>query len=507
MKMAISQSRYVLITSGVGGAAAAGRRELIARLMTTNTKAPTKGVLEFGGGASAALKNVGIHFGSTSAEYAFASKYFSWVSKDARQADKISFARYTPEATAPQLISTKTAPAVSDFTSITTGSMKISMGGSSYSLTGLDFSSASSLADVASALQTAIRANTAGSTLWTSATVTFTNGAFVLTGGSTGAADIVAATDADSGTSIKDIIGWSVATNPIISVGCAAETLTEALDRIANTSNNFGSFAFIESLTADQVSQVATWTSAQNVAYLYSQHVTAAQAVDFQSACDGKNGACLTLGQNGDDAEFMPMVIGACINYSRPAAATNFMFNQFNAEVPTVNDDVNADYYDSKKINYLGATQQAGKNIAFYQRGVLQGDISDIGVYWNEMWLKDAFATEFMNLLIALKQLPANADGSNTARGVMSAVIEEAKMNGTIQAGKNLTNVQKAYITSLTNNEDAWREVQSNGCWLDVVVQEYQNAQSGLTEYKIDYMLIYGKGDSIRKVTGSDILI
>lgn len=505
--MAISQSRYVLITSGVGGAAAAGRRELIARMMTTNTKAPTNGVLEFGGGAAAALKNVGAHFGTSSVEYAFASKYFGWVSKDARQADKISFARYTPSATAPQLISMQTAPALSSFTAITTGSMKISMGGVSYELTGLDFSSATSLADVASALQTAIRANTAGSTLWTSATVTFTNGSFVLTGGEQGAAEIVAATDADSGTAIKDLVGWSVATNPVVSSGCNAETLTEALDRIANTSNNFGSFTFAESLSAANVEEVANWINAQNVAYVYSQACTASNYSDMYDACNGKNGACLTLGVVGDNAQFMPMAIGACINYSRPAAATNFMFNQFNAETPTVTTDTDADKYDAKKINYLGATQQAGKNIAFYQRGVLQGDISDIGVYWNEMWLKDAFATEFMNLLIALKQLPANADGSNTARGVMGAVIEEAKMNGTIQAGKNLNATQKAYITSLTDDEDAWREVQTNGCWLDVNVQEYQNAQSGLTEYKIDYLLIYGKGDSIRKVTGSDILI
>ena len=505
--MAISQSRYVLITSGVGGAAAAGRRDLIARLMTTNTKAPTKGVLEFGGGAAAALKNVGLHFGTSSAEYAFASKYFGWVSKDARQADKISFARYTPTATAPQLISTQDAPSVATFAEITNGSMKLSMGGVSYELTGLDFSSATSLADVATVIETAVQANTAGETLWTSATVSFTNGSFILTGGVNGAAEIVAATDAESGTPIKDLVGWSNAAAPIVSVGCAAETLSEALDRIANTSNNFGSFAFVESLTSDQVAEVATWTNAQNVAFLYSQHCTSSNYSDFQSACNGKNGACLTLGVSDDNAQFMPMAIGACINYSRPAAATNFMFNQFNAEIPTVTDDADADRYDAKKINYLGATQQAGKNIAFYQRGVLQGDISDIGVYWNEMWLKDAFATEFMNLLIALKQLPANADGSNTARGVMGAVIEEAKMNGTIQAGKTLNATQKAYITSLTSDEDAWREVQVNGCYLDVKVQEYQNPQSGLTEYKIDYLLIYGKGDSIRKVTGSDILI
>ena len=272
--MAISQSRYVLITSGIGGAAAAGRRELIARLMTTNTKAPTNGVLEFGGGAAAALKNVGIHFGTSSAEYAFATKYFGWVSKDARQADKISFARYTPTATAPQLISTQDAPALASLTAITDGSMKISMGGVSYEATGLDFSSATSLADVATVLQTAIQANTTGGTLWTAATVSFSNGSFILTGGDTGVAAIVPAEDAASGTSIKDLIGWSNATAPIVSDGTAAETLTAALDRIANTSNNFGSFAFVESLTSDQVGEVAAWTNVQNVAFLYSQHCT-----------------------------------------------------------------------------------------------------------------------------------------------------------------------------------------------------------------------------------------
>lgn len=504
--MAISQSRYVLITSGVGGAAAAGRRDLMARLMTTNIKAPTNGVLEFAGGA-AALKNVGIHFGTSSAEYAFAAKYFGFISKDARQADKISFARYTPTATAPQLISTQEIPAVAVFKAITDGSIKLSMGGVSYKLTGLDFSAAESLADVATVIQTAVHANTAGGDLWTAATVSFSNGSFILTGGATGAAEIVAADDAESGTAIKDLVGWSNGAAPVISAGCDAESLTEALDRIANTSNNFGSFAFVESLTTAQVEEIATWTNAQNVAFLYSQHVTKSNYSDLQAVCNGKNGVCLTLGETGDNAHFMPMAIGACINYARPAAATNFMFNQFNAETPSVTTDQMADRYDAKKVNYLGATQQAGKNIAFYQRGVLQGDISDIGVYWNEMWLKDAFATEFLNLLIALKQLPANADGSNTARGVMGAVIEEAKMNGTVQAGKNLNATQKAYITSLTADEDAWREVQANGCYLTVDVQEYQNAQSGLTEYKIDYQFIYGKGDSIRKVTGSDILI
>lgn len=503
--MSISKNRYVYITSGVGGTAVVSRRELMARLMTTNEKVATNGVMEFGGGSATALKNVGEYFGTTSTEYAFAQKYFGFVSKDIRTAEKISFARYSLTDTAPQLISTEIG-LLSSLQAITNGSVKISMGGASYECTGLDFSSATSYSDCATVLETAIRGNTAGDTLWTEATVVFIDGAFKLTGGATGTNEIAPATTASSGTDISGLIGWSLEKQPIVSVGIDAETLTGALDRIVNTSDNFGSFDFVESLTAEQVGEIANWTDAQNVVYVFSHAVNSTNYATVQTACANKNGVCLTL-DNGTQSQFMPMAIGACIDYSRVGASTNFMFNQFPDEEATVNTDTLADRYDTLKINYLGATQQAGKTLAFYQRGYLQGDIADIGVYWNEMWLKDAISTEMLNLLVAVKQLPANDEGSSTARGILANVIEEAKTNGVILAGKNFNNTQKAYITSLTGDKDAWREVEMNGYWLDVNVEQYTNGQNGLTEYKFDYTLIYGKGDSIRKITGRDVLI
>lgn len=504
--MAISKSRYVLITSGVGGASAVARRELIARLMTTNQKAPTNGVLEFGGGASTALKNVGVYFGTTSAEYAFASKYFGFVSKDVKQADKISFARYTLQATSPQLISTENGSLV-ELKAISDGSFKLSMGGASYEVKGLNFGTASSLADVASAIQTKIQANTAGGDVWKTATVSYTNGSFILTGGKAGSAEITVATPASTGTDVSGLIGWSIDKNPVVSVGTDAETITQALERIANTSDNFGSFCFVETLTTEQIEQVATWTNAQNVGYVFSQAVSPTNYATIQPVCAGMNGVCLTLDKNLDNAQYMPMSIGACIDYSRPNASTNFMFNQFQGDVASVSTDADADKYDAVKVNYLGATQQAGKNISFYQRGYLQGDIADIGVFWNEMWLKDAISAEMLNMLLALKQLPANADGSNTARGILSGVIGEAKLNGVIQSGKTLDNTQKAYITSLTADENAWREVEQNGYYLTVSVSKKVNSLNGLEEYHFEYTLIYEKGDSIRNVVGSDTLI
>jgi hypothetical protein len=177
----------------------------------------------------------------------------------------------------------------------------------------------------------------------------------------------------------------------------------------------------------------------------------------------------------------------------------------FNGEQPSVTTDALSKSLDALKINYLGQTAQAGSTISFYQDGVLVGDISDMGVYCNEIWLKDAIKTEFMNLLTGLEKIPANDEGRGLSRGCLQGVLDEALVNGVIIAGKELTRVQKAYITSLTGDVDAWREVESLGYWLDVQITQYM--ENDIVKYKVNYLLVYSKGDSIRKVEGTDILI
>ncbi|MBR4355358.1 MAG: DUF3383 family protein, partial [Elusimicrobiaceae bacterium] len=100
----ISQSQYVAITSGVGGASAATEKELIARLVTDNQKAPSHTILEFEGNDA-----VGAYFGTTSEEYKFSSAYFGFISKSVRRPRKISFVRSTLEGLAPSIYPTKSA--------------------------------------------------------------------------------------------------------------------------------------------------------------------------------------------------------------------------------------------------------------------------------------------------------------------------------------------------------------------------------------------------------------
>lgn len=501
--MAINQDYYVLITSGVGGQPAAGRRELIARIFTTNILAPMGGVLEFGGGASVALKNVGAYFGTDSNEYAMASDYFSFVSKDIRQADKISFARYSTSALKAMMISTVTISPVATFKTVTDGALVLNFGGQSYELAGIDLSAAVALADVVTAINDKMPKN--GET--PVATVSFENGKFILEVAEAEAMEISASTSPSAGTdlSASQYLGWDLASSPILSQGSNDTTLTAEMDRISNTSNNFGSFCFVEALATDQIAEVAKWNGTQNVKYLYSIPAMPSTAAAISAATVGQKGACptLTLGEQYD--EIIPMAIGACIDFTRPNASVNFMYHEFPGFKPTVSTDSDKEKYDALNVNYYGVTQQAGQLINFYQMGYLQGEIQQIGVYWNEMWFKDAIKTDVLNMFLLSKSIPVNKSGKATAIGVIQGVINEALNNGVILVEKELTNAQKAYITQLSGDDTAWRSVQSAGYWLNVEIKQRQ--VNGKTQYYCDYVLIYAKGDSIVKLEGSDVLI
>ena len=80
------------------------------------------------------------------------------------------------------------------------------------------------------------------------------------------------------------------------------------------------------------------------------------------------------------------------------------------------------------------------------------------------------------------------------------------KFNGTILPGKNLSIAQQIAVTQITGDPSAWRDVQINGYWADAIVVE-RTGEAGITEYVVQYTLVYAKNDVVRKVTGSHNLI
>ena len=239
---------------------------------------------------------------------------------------------------------------------------------------------------------------------------------------------------------------------------------------------------------------------------MYSLSVNASNYEDIRDAVKDYDGVALTYDIHADMAYYMPMALMASTNYDETDGVINYMFKQFPNDMASVTDEETSDRLDSLRINYVGSTSHSNSSISFYQPGFLQGSIPDMGVYANEIWLKDYVVTAGLRLLVNSKRVPANSTGKNMFIAVLQEVANKALNNGTIDAGKELSASEIAYINSLTNNNIiAYKNVEQNGYWYEVeIIKEnigdaYKNV--------LKYILIYTKGDSIRKIEGSHILV
>lgn len=508
MTTSINISRYVDVTSVVGGASAVPVRNLGGLIVTNNPLVPTGQLISF---TSAA--NVGTYFGTASEEYTRAVFYFGWISKNGRQANLLSFWFWNNDtATASLIFGAPPIDTLAQFNAITAGEINLTLGGVTHTVTCGSMAAAGSLAAVATIVTTAINAYSAGGTPWTGAVCSYnsTTGAFNLVSGDT-AVDTIGISAAVS-SDLAGPLGWL---NPgtVISNGTAAQLLPANLNQLYETNNNFGSLCLCTTYsTLANVSATATWNYSltPNVQFIFSWAVSVANASAWQAALATTGGQSGTLisPQSGSYSEMEPMMIFAATDYTARNAVQNYEFQVFN-DTPTVTTDAAKTTYDTLKINYYGQTQNAGVLLQFYQQGVMSGglitDPADQNTYANEIWLKANITAGFMNLLLAMPEVPVSNIGLVMAQNTIQASIQQALFNGTISVGKPLDSTQKLYITNATGDPNAWQQVQNAGYWVGVGFQSY--VDNGVTKWKIVYTLIYSKSDAVRFVQGTDILI
>lgn len=514
--MPISLSRYIDITSGVGAGTAVGTRQLGGQFFDDNPLIPSNGQITFSGGSPATLTAEVLAYFGAGEEYNRAVQYFGWVSKNITAPKALTYARWNSIACAPVIFGAEGPQLLASWTSITAGAFTLQMGATTHPFTGLNFSAAGSLSAVASIIESAIQAISAGGAVWTGATVVWDSTAqqFNLVGGATGA-NTISVTAGGSPNDIAGQLGWLDAfPTTIIGNGAGVQTPVQALTNAASNNNNFGSFGFMNGAALDlaQVTTIAEWNNGENVMFMYCLPVTAANASSWAEALALIGGTAATLDPLNANQypEMMPMMILAATDYTKPNATVNYMFQQFdNVGIQaSVTTDTGANTYDPLSVNYYGNTQTAGQIINFYQRGVMWGSSTsplDQNTYANEIWLKDALGAALMTLLLAVGKVSANNSGMAQILTIMQGVVNQALFNGTISVGKVLTTVEQLYITQITDDINAWKQVQNIGYWLGV--EFVPTVVNGSTEYTAVYTLIYSKDDVIRTITGSDILI
>lgn len=506
----ISQGRYVDITSGVGAGSTVSTRQYILRLVTQNPLVAAGAVQSFND-----PDDVGTFFGVLSEEYARAQAYFGFISKSIRSAAAMSFVRWVATAIAPQIVSDTSVKDLAALQAVTAGTLTFNVDGTQVPLTGFNLSSAVTLTDVASLVATKINASTNPS-LATNSSFTYntTTQRFTLVGAAPGEGSITAVATGLS-TDISVLLGIS-GDNATATAGQAAQTAVQAISSSASDNNNFGSYAYVNAqslLSNDMIVAIAQWNKTQNNMYIFTFATDAENAAVLYPLIKGYSGVAMNILSDtlpNDFVEQCPAEVLAATDYNAANATQNYMFYQFDSRNVTVNDDLTADAMDAIRANYIGQTQAAGNKLAFYQRGVLMGsaqDAVDINIYANEMWFKDYLGSQFLNAFLSLPIIPADDEGEAILTSLMQGGVDLAKTNGTISVGKSLTTIQQLYINQLTDDNTAWRQVQTIGYWFRVQMLSRTNPNSQLTEWYAKYLLVYSKNDAIRAVEGQDVLI
>lgn len=503
--MSISIDEYVSITSGVIGDGAVPQRELVGLRFTNNPRVAIGTQVRVDAQGAIDL------FGANSPEAAFASQYMAYVSPAPASKPKyLRFAPFADEARPPRVYGASGQFTLGQFTPVTTGSLNLTMGDHSEQITGIDLSAATSLADVATAVQVAIRAKTAGGVQWTAAVVAYDAlaSSFTLTGGESVAAPVSVAA-ATTGTDLGAMLGWTSAL-AINSPGSAEQSPLEALVATENVTDSFGSLSYGVALDLTDVIAVGTYVAGLNVKYQFYVPVTLANYNTYYAALASIASLGLILNEKaGEYKEALPAAIMAATNYQRRNATVSYMYRQGPYNAPyDVSDTAVSRLLNANRVNYYGETSSAGQKLAFFQKGYLCGAVTSplaMNVHANEQWFKARAQSRLLGQQLSVGRIPANNEGRGMILAIINDTLREGKFNGTVSIGKELDTEQQIAITQLTGDPDAWRDVQTNGCWADVQIEK--RVVDGITQFVALYTVAYSKDDTVNFIEGSHNLV
>lgn len=503
--MPINSNRYVDIVSSLGGASDVPPKELILRIITT-TPIHSDEPLEF---QKTELDQIGDIFDSKSDEYKMASFYFSFISKQGTTPKKIQYQYWHKDGTKAQIFGGKfkyVDASVSEFVKKFPSKykIKITYAGTAYESGEMDFTGKTKLNELAKVIEDAVK------TTLNTATVKYdpVTLSFKLN------------TEKDDNGSISvesdtidflSAIGFTREVGAQFISGSKGETVTEMLDRTTSVSNNYGSLVFAVDFKGDTKSleYAANWVSGRDVEFMLFVEATPDNVDDLATKLSKYASTGITINKTtGEYPHILPAAILASQDFTLVNTSANYMFQKSSLLTPSVINDKEADKYDGLKVNYYGRTQENGSNLDFYQRGVLQGGSNSpqaMGVHANEQWLKGYLKSQFLNMFLALQEVPANDTGEMIAMSYINQAIIMGVANGTIISGKSLTTTQINYISEITGDNTAFNTVIKKGYWYSVTVGV--DNQNGVMTNVLKYLLVYSKSDAISKIEGRHILI
>jgi hypothetical protein len=378
------------------------------------------------------LDEVVADFISSTEEYKAAAIHFGQNPKP----DILKIGRQFLAAQAGSLRGGVASAVVADYTGISDGIFDITIDGTNRVIDGVDFSAATTMANVATAIQTRLAAALASTTCVWNATLT----KFIITSPTTGVTSIVLPAVAGTGTGddISELIAMTVDTGAVSVNGIAIETMTAAWDASRIFDPDFYFIGTTAAMSTQDKKDTAAWAEAHVVQYGYTTN-------DANALVTNDTGNLGYFFKNLTYRRTIGMYSGGSpyAIESATARASVVDFDQPNSTIT-----LNGKQLPGVAVDDLTSAQAAALrtyNLNFYTRFgdfamFSDGRMAD-GAFQDELHLLDWFQSGLQNAIFSLlvttpTKIPQTDLGAAMIIQACNAFAATARSNGGVAPGK-----------------------------------------------------------------------
>lgn len=325
-----------------------------------------------------------------------------------------------------------------DLTSISNGEFAITVDGTANSVTDLDFSSVSSLSDVASIISAAVS---------DFASCSLHDGNLVVKSNTTGAESTISyasAVTSGSGTDVSALLGLTEASGAALNDGYVHSGIAGELQKIADFSMSAGTFIYgwaIDSVYRDTADQkaAATWVNGRsfravgafvtNNASSYNPDVTTNNGL--LATNEGLAAVSYTYDDNAQvypDVSYLATFLAVNYNNADSTISGKFKDAEGIAAVNFPDIETNVATLNSRRINTI--TGVVGQTVKFFRDGVQSSSQWSTDGWVNVCNFIAELEIEILNVFLRNNKISYTQNGQNLLVAAASKICNKYKRNG-----------------------------------------------------------------------------
>jgi hypothetical protein len=489
--MAIPISKDVKINPGVlaaGGTAL----DLNGLILTDSAYAPVGSVLSF-----SSDEDVAKYFGSASQEAAMATIYFAGYKGSTKQPGNLLYSQFNTDDISAFLRSASMADVTLAQLKLLTGTIILTVDGTSVTSTSISLSAATSFDNAATLIKTGIGSSV--NVVWDTNTKAFI---------------ISSATDGDSSTityatgTLSAGLRLTSAAGAVLSQGSDAAVVADAFQKVLAVSQDFALFTTSFICNQDQHLAFAAWVSAQNYRFGYVAHDASANAI-IQDSTDNLTYALITTYSYGQTVPVYgyqvhaASVLGyaASLDFDRAEGRVPFKFRSLDGLLAQVSDSSIYDVLIANGYNFYGAYSANNYSTKYWADGTITGDFKWLDTFCFQIWLNANLMQDAIEMFQANRSYPYNNAMKAAVEASFADTIAQGVAFGGIRTGITLSGSQKSQIQNAVG-VDISSTLQAKG-WYLFIADATPEQRAARTSPSMTFY--YCDGGSLQKLTLASI--